>query len=208
MTSSTRLGLATLVALGLGLASSSTAARQAAPESSRATAVFAGGCFWCLEQAFDEVDGVVETISGYAGGQLANPTYEQVSSGRTGHAEVVQVTYDPSKVSYATLLEAFWVNVDAVDGGGQFCDRGSQYRSAIFYASDEELRVAETSKQGAAAKLGQQVKTEIVKAGPFYRAEEYHQDYYTKNPVRYKFYKWNCGRAQRLEALWGKTSKQ
>jgi peptide-methionine (S)-S-oxide reductase len=208
MSVSTRLALASVLAIGLGVAAAGTAAGQAPASSSRATAVFAAGCFWCLEQAFDEVEGVVATISGYAGGQVANPTYEQVSSGRTGHTEVVQVTYDPSKVSYADLLEAFWVNVDAVDGGGQFCDRGSQYRSAIFYGSDEEQRLAEASKQQAAAKLGQTIQTEIAQAGPFYRAEEYHQDYYTKNPVRYRFYKWNCGRAQRLEALWGKTSKK
>jgi peptide-methionine (S)-S-oxide reductase len=173
---------------------------------SKATATFAGGCFWCVEEAFDAVDGVLSTTSGYTGGQRRNPTYEQVSSGETGHVEAVRVVFDPSKVSYEKLLEVFWRNVDAVDAGGQFCDRGSQYRAAVFYHSNEQRQQAEASKADIAARLGQAVVTDIVAAGPFYQADEYHQDYYKRNPLRYKFYKWNCGRAQRLEALWGKES--
>jgi peptide-methionine (S)-S-oxide reductase len=179
--------------------------RQKMSEPGIATAVFAAGCFWCVEEAFDKVPGVMTTTSGYIGGRTPNPTYEQVSSGGTGHAEALQVTYDSAKVSYETLLQHFWRNVDAVDAGGQFCDRGSQYRSAIFYQSDDQKQQAEASKARIAAELGKTVATEIVPAGPFYKAEAYHQDYHTKNPVRYKFYKWNCGRAQRLEELWGKA---
>jgi peptide-methionine (S)-S-oxide reductase len=171
---------------------------------SKATATFAGGCFWCVEEAFDAVDGVLSTTSGYTGGQRPNPTYEQVSSGETGHIEAVRVVFDPSKVSYEKLLEVFWRNVDAVDAGGQFCDRGGQYRAAVFYHSTEQKQQAEASKATIAARLGQAVVTDIVSAGPFYPAEEYHQDYYKRNPLRYKLYKWNCGRAQRLEKLWGK----
>ena len=142
--------------------------------------------------------------SGFTAGHTPNPTYEQVSSGGTGHTEAVQVTYDPAKVSYETLLKTFWHNVDAVDAGGQFCDRGSQYRSGIYVHSPAQQQQAEASKTQIAAQLGKSVATEIVAVGPFYKAEGYHQDYYKKNPARYKFYKWNCGRAQRLEALWGK----
>ena len=172
------------------------------------TAVFVAGCFWCVEEAFDKLTGVIATTSGYTAGRTPNPTYEQVSSGTTGHTEALRVTYDPSKVSYETLLQHFWRNVDAVDGGGQFCDRGSQYRSGIYYQSDEQKRQAEASKTRIAAQLGKPVATEILAAGAFYPAEGYHQDYYKKNPVRYKFYKWNCGRAQRLEELWGKAPTQ
>ena len=171
-----------------------------------AKATFAAGCFWCVEEAFDKLDGVISTTSGYIGGSKANPTYEEVSSGSTGHTEAVEVIYDPSKLSYDQLLRTFWRNVDAVDAGGQFCDRGSQYRSGIFYHSPEQQQKAEASKKAAAGQLGQPIATEIVEAGPFYKAESYHQDYYKTNPVRYRFYKWNCGRAQRLEQLWGKES--
>jgi len=175
------------------------------PRPSRtAKATFAAGCFWCVEEAFDKLDGVLSTTSGYTGGQKPNPTYEEVSSGGTGHTEAVEVIYDPTRLSYDTLLQTFWRNVDAVDAGGQFCDRGSQYRSAIFYHSAEQQQKAEASKKQAAAELGQPIATEIVQAGPFYEAEAYHQDYYRTNPVRYRFYKWNCGRAQRLEELWGR----
>ncbi|MGD9903969.1 MAG: peptide-methionine (S)-S-oxide reductase MsrA [Dehalococcoidia bacterium] len=177
--------------------------RQAGTE----TAIFAAGCFWCVEEAFDKVPGVVATTSGYTGGRTEDPSYEEVSSGGTGHTEAVQVTYDPARVSYESLLATFWRNVDAVDGGGQFCDRGSQYRSGIYVASAEERRLAEASKAKVAAQLGKPVATEIEAAGAFYPAETYHQDYYTKNPVRYRFYKWSCGRAQRLEALWGPASR-
>ena len=170
-----------------------------------ATAVFAAGCFWCVEEAFDKIDGVSTTTSGYTGGRTENPSYEAVSSGRTGHTEALQVTYDPSRVSYDTLLQAFWQNVDAVDGNGQFCDRGDQYRPAILYNSNNQQQRAEASKARIATQLATGVAVTIVPAGTFYKAEDYHQDYYKKNPVRYKFYQWNCGRAQRLEALWGKS---
>src|SRR5688572_8249812 len=168
--------LAAVFALGAAFASSSSA--QATTKKGTATATFAAGCFWCVEEAFDKVDGVLDTTSGYIGGRTPNPTYEQVSSGGTGHTEALQVTYDPSRVSYEALLRTFWHNVDPLDGGGQFCDRGSQYRSGIFYHSDEQRQLAEASKQQVAAELGKPVVTEIVPAGPFYKAEEYHQGYY------------------------------
>ena len=169
-------------------------------------ATFAGGCFWCTESDFEKVAGVVEVISGYTGGHTENPTYEEVSSGVTGHAESIQVTYDPAKVSYEQLLDVFWRHIDPTDAGGQFVDRGSQYRSAIFYQEDEQRRLAEESK----AKLEQSgrfdkpIVTEIVKLGPFYPAEDYHQDYYKKNPLRYKYYRYGSGRDQFLEQVWGK----
>ena len=169
-----------------------------------ATATFAGGCFWCMEPPFDALPGVISTTSGYIGGQKKNPTYEQVSDGRTGHTEALQIVYDPSKVTYARLLEVFWRNVDPVDAGGQFCDRGPEYRPAVFYHSADQQPLAETSKQHVATRLGKPVAVEITAASTFYPAEEYHQDYYKKNPVKYKFYKWNCGREQRLDAIWGK----
>ncbi len=170
-----------------------------------AKATFAGGCFWCVEEAFDPVPGVISTASGYMGGQLKNPSYEQVSAGRTGHAEVVQVEYDPAKVSYGKLLEVFWRNIDPTQKDAQFCDQGSQYRSAIFYHDEQQKRLAEASK--AALMKNKPFKggivTEITKASEFYPAEGYHQDFYQKNPVRYKFYKTGCGRAARLKQLWG-----
>jgi peptide-methionine (S)-S-oxide reductase len=195
-----------LFTAGLALAAAEAGAQQPGLDPTQATATFAGGCFWCMEQPFDAVAGVISTTSGYTGGDTKNPTYEQVSGGGTGHTEAIRIVYDPSKVSYEHLLEVFWRNVDPVDAGGQFCDRGSQYRSGIFVQSPEQQLQAETSKQEVAKRLGQTVKTEIVNAGPFYEAEAYHQDYYKKNPVRYKFYKWNCGREQRLAKLWGKGS--
>ena len=172
----------------------------------QAVATFAGGCFWCMEPPFDKLDGVLATTSGYTGGSKVDPTYEEVSAGGTGHFEAVQVTYDPAKVSYDQLLEVFWRNVDPLDAGGQFCDRGEQYRTAIFVHDDEQRRLAEQSKQALveSQRLGGPIVTEIVAAGPFYPAEEYHQDYYEKNPLRYKFYRWNCGRDQRLCASVGR----
>ena len=169
-------------------------------------AYFAGGCFWCMEEAFEKVEGVLSVTSGYMGGTVANPSYEEVSAGRTGHAESVEVVYDQAKVSYQTLLEAFWRNVDPITPNAQFCDHGSQYRSAVFFQTDEEKRAAESSKQAIeqSRRFKEPIVTQIVMAAPFYPAEEYHQDFYKKNPVRYKFYKYNCGRAQRLEELWGK----
>jgi peptide-methionine (S)-S-oxide reductase len=175
------------------------------PDDNIQKAVFAGGCFWCMEPPYDKLDGVLKTTSGYSGGKVKNPTYEQVSSGRTGHAEVVQVTYDANKVSYQQLLDVFWKNVDPLDGGGQFCDRGNQYRSAIFYGSAEEKRLAEASKQRVGQQLGKAVATQVVPEATFYPAEDYHQNYYQKNPVRYKFYRYRCGRDQRLEEVWGSS---
>jgi peptide methionine sulfoxide reductase msrA/msrB len=170
------------------------------------TATFAGGCFWCVESAFEGIPGVISVVSGYTGGSKVNPTYEEVSSGTTGHAEAVQVTYDSKKVTYRQLLDVFWKQIDPTDRGGQFVDRGSQYRSGIFYHSDEQKRLAEESK-AALAKSGRYDKpviTEITRAGTFYPAEEYHQDYYKKSPVRYKFYRHNSGRDQYLQKIWGK----
>jgi peptide-methionine (S)-S-oxide reductase len=184
-----------------------SSARAAAPAAGLAKATFAGGCFWCMEGPFDRVPGVVSTTSGYTGGSLKRPSYEQVSSGATGHAESVEVTYDPQKVTYAQLLEVFWHNVDPTDGNGQFCDRGNQYRSEIFYHDDEQRQLAEQSKKDleASGRLKKKIVTQIVAAADFYPAEDYHQDYYLKNPVRYKFYRFNCGRDQRLKDLWGEA---
>jgi peptide-methionine (S)-S-oxide reductase len=172
-----------------------------------AKAYFAGGCFWCMEEVFEKVDGVVAAVSGYMGGTVQDPSYEDVSSGRTGHAESVEVLYDPSKVTYNQLLEAFWRNVDPITPNAQFCDHGTQYRAAIFYQNDQEKRFAEESKQAIeqSKRFSQPIVTQIVMASRFYVAEEYHQDFYKKNPIRYKFYKYNCGRAQRLDELWGKS---
>lgn len=177
--------------------------------SELAKATFAGGCFWCMEHPFDELDGVVSTISGYTGGRVKNPTYEQVSGGNTGHAEALQVTYDPKKVSYEKLLEVFWKNVDPTDAGGQFCDRGDQYRTGIFYHDDEQKQLAEQSKKELekSGRFKQPIATEIVRASPFYPAEEYHQDYYRKNPFRYKIYRFGCGRDARLKEVWGKAGE-
>ena len=170
-----------------------------------AIATFAGGCFWCMEPPFDKLDGVISTTSGYTGGSLKDPTYEEVSAGATGHAESLQIVYDPAKVSYQKLLEVFWRNIDPTVKDRQFCDVGNQYRTAIFYHNEEQKRLAEESKAKleAEGRLGP-IQTEIVAAGPFYPAEDYHQDYYQKNPIRYKYYRWSCGRDQRLEELWGK----
>ncbi len=168
-------------------------------------ATFAGGCFWCMEPPFDKLAGVISTTSGYMGGKVANPTYEQVSAGGTGHAEVVQVMYDPAKISYEKLLQVFWRNIDPVTANRQFCDGGSQYRSAIFYHDDEQRIAAEASKLALerSARFSQPIVTELNAATVFYAAEEYHQNYYVKNPIRYKFYRSRCGRDDRLEELWG-----
>jgi peptide-methionine (S)-S-oxide reductase len=175
------------------------------PSGQTATAIFAGGCFWCMEPPFDKLPGVKSTTSGYTGGHVANPTYEQVSAGQTGHAEAVRVIYDPAQISYATLLKVFWRNVDPLAVNRQFCDVGDQYRSAIFTLGAEQLRQAEASKRElqASGRFKQPIATQIVAASTFYPAEKYHQDYYRKNPIRYKFYRFNCGRDQRLEQLWG-----
>jgi methionine-S-sulfoxide reductase len=197
-----------VLAAAMALAAGTVVAEQdatATPEDGQALATFAGGCFWCMEPPYDELEGVLATTSGYIGGSTADPTYQEVSAGGTGHAEAVQVTYDPAKVSYQELLEVFWVNVDPLDAGGQFCDRGDQYRTGIFVHDDEQRRLAEDSKQALvdSGRFEQPIVTEIVAAGSFYPAEDYHQDYYEKNPLRYNFYRWNCGRDARLEQLWG-----
>ena len=170
-------------------------------------AIFAGGCFWCMEPPFDALDGVISTTSGYTGGTVVKPTYKQVSSGTTGHTEALQVMFDPEKITYEELLETFWRNIDPVDDGGQFCDRGSQYRSEVFYTNDRQRELAEKSKQqlDASGLLPSPVKTAITAASEFYPAEDYHQNYYQRNPKRYKFYSWNCGRKQRLLLLWGQA---
>ena len=172
------------------LAAAINGASAQAPKT--AVATFAGGCFWCTEADFDKVPGVISTTSGYTGGTVKDPTYHQVSSGGTGHAEAVEVVYDPSKVSYAKLLDAYWHSVDPLVKDQQFCDHGTQYRTAIFYRTEEEKKLAEETKKQVEAKFAPRtVYTQIVAAGPFYPAEDYHQDYYKKNEARYKFYRWN-----------------
>ncbi len=198
----------TVVLLGVFFGASVGSAEMAHAQSTRptATAVFAGGCFWCMEPPYDALEGVLETTSGFAGGDVVNPTYNQVVAGRTGHLEVVQVTYDPAVVNYARLLEVFWVNIDPLDGGGQFCDRGQHYTSAIFYQTEDERRLAEASRQELirSGRFGsQQIQTSIRPLDAFYPAEEYHQNYYQKNPIRYRFYRNACGRDRRLRELWG-----
>jgi len=167
-------------------------------------AVFAGGCFWCMESSFDKVSGVVATTSGYTGGHLAKPSYEAVSSGTSGHYEAIRISYDPAMVSYEDLLRVFWKNVDPFDDGGQFCDRGPQYRAAIFAADDEERVAAKKSAREVETSKGQQVMTMILPRGEFFPAEEYHQDYYQRNPIRYHYYRTGCGRDRRLNQIWGK----
>jgi peptide-methionine (S)-S-oxide reductase len=179
-------------------------AAKGAVDDRLAVATFAGGCFWCMEPPFDELPGVVSTTSGYTGGSKVNPTYEQVSSGKTGHAEAMQVRYDPTRISYEKLLDVFWRNIDPLTANRQFCDRGPQYRSAIFYHDEEQRRLAQSSKQALDGRFGEPIVTEIEPAGAFYPAEEYHQDYYKKNPLRYKLYRWNCGRDARLTEVWGR----
>jgi len=169
-------------------------------------ATFAGGCFWCMTPPFEKLDGVKEVISGYTGGHVVNPAYEQVTSETTGHLESIEVLYDPSKISYEKLLDVFWKQISPTDGGGQFVDRGPSYKSAIFYHTEEQKRLAEESKKKLAAsgRFDKPIVTEIRPAVPFYKAEDYHQDYWKKNPVRYKFYRYNSGRDQYLARIWGK----
>ena len=204
--------VALALAFATGAASAQTQTTTPPPKSMAgprvAVATFAGGCFWCMEPPFDKLDGVISTISGYTGGTTQRPTYEQVSGGRTGHTEAVQVTYDPSKISYERLLDVFWHNIDPTVKDRQFCDIGSQYRSAIFVHDAEQRRLAEASK--AALERTKPFKgaivTPVVDAGAFYPAEEYHQDYYVKNPVRYRYYRSGCGRDDRLKELWGELA--
>ena len=191
--------LAAIALAAIGFASLAPTAARAATE----TAIFAGGCFWCMVPPFEELPGVITVTSGYTGGTKPNPTYEEVSAGGTGHAESVEVLYDPAKVGYERLLDVYWHNIDPTVSDRQFCDVGNQYRSAIFVKDGAQRKAAESSRDAVQKKLGVPVKTQIVDAGPFYAAEDYHQDYYKKNPIRYRYYRWGCGRDARLEEIWG-----
>jgi peptide-methionine (S)-S-oxide reductase len=196
------------VATGLALGFAASLFMSALPPGEHATAIFAGGCFWCEETAFEGLPGVLSVVSGYTGGQTKNPTYEQVSAGVTGHAESVQVTYDPAKTSYEKLLDVFWRNVDPFQKNGQFCDHGTQYRSAIFYRDEAQKKAAEESRRELeeAPKFKGKIVTEIVAASTFYPAEEYHQDFYKKSPARYYSYREGCGRDARLKQIWGEPA--
>lgn len=187
--------------------SSADEAGIAATNNDTSVATFAGGCFWCMEGPFDKLEGVISTTSGYTGGHTENPTYKQTSTGRTGHTEAVQIVYDPEQVSYEKLLDVFWHNIDPTTPDQQFCDRGSQYRSEIFYHDDEQKQLAETSKAALNKNkpFSEPIVTQVTKASIFYAAEDYHQDYYKKNPIRYRYYRHGCGRDKRLEQLWGKS---
>ncbi len=202
---SVRNALTVILAAGAAAACSGAATGEtpARGKAGSAVAVFAGGCFWCTESDFDKIPGVLATTSGYTGGKLRNPTYKQVSAGGTGHIEAVRVTYDPAKVSYATLAARFIRTVDPIDSGGSFCDRGYHYRSAFFVATPAQRQIAQAIKARAQASLRKPVATLILPAATFYPAETYHQDYYKKNPVRYRFYRSSCGRDARLKQVWG-----
>ena len=172
-----------------------------------ATAIFAGGCFWCMEADFEKLPGVVDVVSGYTGGKVENPSYEQVATGGTGHLEAVKLTYDPKVIDYPRLLDYFWRHIDPTRNDGQFCDAGAQYRPAIFYQSARQQKLAEASlkKIEHTKPFPDKLRVERLSAGPFYPAEDYHQDYSTKNPIRYRFYRYRCGRDERIEQLWGKA---
>jgi methionine-S-sulfoxide reductase len=188
----------------LALLAGLAAAHAQSASGKTETAIFAGGCFWCVEEAFEKVPGVLSAVSGYTGGTVANPTYEQVGTHRTGHAEAVEVIYDPAKVTYPQLVDWYWRNIDPFDGVGQFCDKGSPYRAVIFYRGEEQRKVAEETKEALRKKFNKPIATKIEAAGPFYPAEAYHQDYYKTSTFRYQYYKHGCGRPQRLEQIWGK----
>jgi methionine-S-sulfoxide reductase len=179
------------------------AAESTVPTTKIETAIFAGGCFWCIEPPFDAAEGVVKTTVGYTGGHVANPTYEQVTRKKTGHYEAIEVAYDPAKTSYEKLLTIFWKNIDPTDAGGQFADRGQSYQTAIFYRNETQKKTAEASKAAVAKKLGQPIPTAIIAASAFYPAEDYHQEYYKKNAVHYNAYKYGSGRPARLKEIWG-----
>jgi len=203
------VALAGLALVGvLAAADPGTQSDPNADEPPTAVAIFAGGCFWCMEAAFEGVDGVRSVVSGYTGGKSKDPSYAQVSSGTTGHLEAVEVRYDPAAIGYARLLEIFWHNIDPLDGGGQFCDRGSQYRSIIFVHDAEQRRLAEGSRDAleASGSLPAPIETEVREARTFYPAEAHHQDYASRNPLRYAFYTRGCGRARRLEQIWGEQA--
>ena len=193
----------TAIAIAIPGVGADAARSSSATSVSPAQAVFAGGCFWCTEADFDKIPGVLATTSGFTGGKLRNPTYEQVSAGGTGHIEAVRVTYDPARVSYAKLAARFIRTVDPLDAGGSFCDRGQGYRSAFFVATPAQRRVAESIRSSTQALLKRPIATLVLPAATFYPAETYHQDYYKKNPIRYRFYRLNCGRDARLKELWG-----
>ncbi len=199
----TRLLLGGLI--GLCLISSAQAEEATSDSQERAQATFAGGCFWCVESDFDKVEGVISTTSGYTGGDTENPTYRQVASETTGHYEAVRIVYDPSVVSYEELVDYFWRHIDPLDAEGQFCDKGSSYRSAIFTHNPEQKQIAQESKMELEDpdRFEQPIATEILPLKTFYEAEDYHQDYYQKNPLRYNFYRTACGRDQRINELWG-----
>ena len=198
---------AVVIACAGGFPKSGEAA-GATPAAARAVATFAGGCFWCMEVPFEGLPGVTSVTSGYTGGSKKNPTYEEVSAGGTGHAEAVQILYDPGKISYDQLLDLFWRNIDPVQANAQFCDHGTQYRSAIFFHDDSQRQAAEATKAKleASGRFRQKIVTQIVPASIFYPAEEYHQDFYKKNPIRYKTYRLGCGRDARLRQLWGESA--
>ncbi len=206
--------LATLAPLLLllicGLATAAVETDTMNNETKTARAILAGGCFWCMEHPFEKLPGVISVISGYTGGPQANPSYKQVSAGGTGHAEAVEIRYDPTRISYQELLEVFWMNIDPTDAGGQFVDRGSQYRSAIFTLDAGQQRIAEASKSQLeqTGRFDKPIVTEIVPTDTFYPAEEYHQDYYKKNPIRYKFYRYGSGRDSFLDKVWGKAREK
>lgn len=192
--------------LGVLAAASFTSASLQAQEQPNAVATFAGGCFWCMEPPYDRQAGVISTLSGYTGGERENPTYQEIGRGDTGHAQSVEVTYNPEEISYEQLLEIFWYNVDPFAVDKQFCDVGSQYRSAIFYHDDEQRELAEATKAEIEQRFDREVATQIMPASEFWEAEEYHQAYYQKNPLRYRFYRHNCGRDNRLEEVWGEDA--
>lgn len=192
------LALIILAVAGLGPAR--------AADDAKTTAIFAGGCFWCIESDFDQVPGVLETVSGYTGGHKENPTYMQVVRKGTGHREALRIVFDPSKVTYEQLLIAYWRSVDPTDAGGQFCDRGEPYTTAVFVLDADQRRLAEATKAAAEKELGQKIATTIEDASPFYRAEEYHQDYHNKNPLKYGLYRWRCGRNARVTEVWGEAA--
>lgn len=196
--------LVPLIFLGISMVNIVDAAKP------RAEAIFAAGCFWCIEEAFSNMNGIIDTEVGFIGGHVANPTYDQVSNKNTGHREAIRIVYDPAKVDYKTLLKRFWQNVDATDAGGQFCDRGESYKSAIYYKNNTQKKLAVASKNKITKSniLNKNVVTDIIKAGKFYKAEGYHQKYHRKNPIRYKYYKFRCGRAARLQELWGKVNAE
>ena len=205
-----RLLVATLwlAATGFAMAQASAPAATITAPPTTAKAVFAGGCFWCVESDFDKVEGVISTTSGYTGGSVANPTYEQVSGKHTGHAEAVEIVFDPKRVSYAELVERFWRTIDPTTKDRQFCDAGNPYRTAIFSQDAEQLRLAQASKAALdkSKPFKEPIVTEVLMGGPFYPAEDYHQDYYKKNPVRYNYYRLSCGRDARLKELWGRQA--